>query len=111
MGTDTNKNTDRDTTGTSSTSTTATTAGAAGVSSTGADTPSSGNSSSTGNPPPPSRPSGSLTGGEPKRVEVLVDNLGPQRLMKGYITSDPVIVALLDTQDEVELVREVKDKC
>jgi nucleoside diphosphate kinase len=42
---------------------------------------------------------------------VLVDNLGPQRLMKGYITSDPVIVALLDTQDEVELVREVKDKC
>jgi hypothetical protein len=43
-----------------------------------------------------------------KRVEVLVDNLGPDLLKKGTITDDPRVVALLRTQKEQKLVREVK---
>jgi hypothetical protein len=42
-----------------------------------------------------------------RRVEVLVDNLGPGLLKKGTITSDPKIVALLDTARGRTLVREV----
>jgi hypothetical protein len=43
-----------------------------------------------------------------KRVEVLVDNLGHMRLMKGAVTDDPRVVALLRTQGKHKLVREVK---
>lgn len=43
-----------------------------------------------------------------KRVEVLVDNLGPELLKKGHITDDPRVVALLRTQGKQKLVREVK---
>ena len=43
-----------------------------------------------------------------RRVEVLVDNLGPNLLRKGQITDDPVAVALLDQPHGHALVREVK---
>lgn len=45
---------------------------------------------------------------EPKRVEVLVENLGSQLLKKGTVTSDPEIVALLETERGRKKVREVK---
>ncbi len=47
----------------------------------------------------------------PARVEVLVDNLGPNLLKKGEITDDPQIVALLDKQGGDQLVRAIGDNC
>lgn len=43
-----------------------------------------------------------------KRVEVMVDNLGPELWKKGTVTDDPRAVALLDTANGRKLVREVK---
>jgi hypothetical protein len=43
-----------------------------------------------------------------KRVEVLVDNLGPDLLKRGRITDDPRVVSLLKTQGKEKLVHEVK---
>ncbi len=43
-----------------------------------------------------------------RRVEVLVDNLGPDLLKKGHVTDDPRVVALLKTPSGRKLVREVK---
>lgn len=52
-----------------------------------------------GNPPP----------AKAKRVEVLVDNLGPDLLKKGTVTDDPKVVALLKKQKaDRPLVREVE---
>lgn len=48
----------------------------------------------------PSRPA--------RRVEVLVDNLGPKLLKAGTITDDEQYVALLKTARGRTLVREVK---
>lgn len=45
---------------------------------------------------------------QPKRVEVLVDNLGPDLLKKGSITGDERVVALLRSPNGRKLVREVK---
>jgi hypothetical protein len=44
-----------------------------------------------------------------KRVEVLVDNLGPDLLKKGTVTDDPKIVALLKKKSNPPLVREVPE--
>lgn len=49
------------------------------------------------NPPPARR----------KRVEVLVDNLGPKLKKRGEITSDPDYVKLLG--DKRKVVREVQE--
>ncbi len=51
--------------------------------------------------PPPNPPA------RRKRVEVLVDNLGPKLRKKGEITNDPDYVALLG--DKRKLVREVQE--
>jgi hypothetical protein len=45
-----------------------------------------------------------------KRVEVLVDNLGPDLLKKGTVTDDPKIVALLKRKSNPPLVREVTEQ-
>lgn len=45
----------------------------------------------------------------PRRVEVIVDNLGPNLLKKGTVTDDPRVVALLDRPGGWKLVREVKE--
>jgi hypothetical protein len=44
-----------------------------------------------------------------KRVEVLVDNLGPDLLKKGTMTDDPKVVALLKRKTNPPLVREVTE--
>lgn len=43
-----------------------------------------------------------------RRVEVLVDNLGPKLLKAGDVTDDPAYVDLLKTARGRTLVREVK---
>lgn len=50
-----------------------------------------------GTNPPPRR----------KRVEVLVDNLGPKLKKKGEVTDDPAYVKLIG--DKRNVVREMKD--
>ena len=56
------------------------------------------NDKTTPPPPPPA--------GKAKRVEVLVDNLGPKLYKRGKVTSDPEYVALIG--DKRNVVREVK---
>lgn len=45
----------------------------------------------------------------PVRVEVVVDNLGPNLLQKGTVTGDPQVVGLLNRPGGTKLVREVKE--
>jgi hypothetical protein len=54
-----------------------------------------------GTPPPPNPPA------RRKRVEVLVDNLGPKLKKQGEITSDPDYVRL--SGDKRKVVREVQE--
>lgn len=59
-------------------------------------------------PPASNLPPASKPPVKDKRVEVLVDNLGPDLLTKGTVTDDPKVVALLKKKTSPPLVREVK---
>ena len=59
-------------------------------------------------PPKPPTPPTPPVPPKKRRVEVLVDNLGPQLLQRGDITDAPGMVRLLDTPGGERLVQEVR---